>query len=172
MPAGEVSFLGRLLAPLDHALALAMRWALVVLMFVMTAVVFGQVVLRYGFNSSIDWSDEVSRLAFVWTVFLAIPLAIREQLHIGMEILVLKLPQAYRAPLARFTDTLAAGLMALLCWQSVLLAFDQWDESLATVPASAAWFVVAVAVGAALSVYELLRLALLGLPAEGKLVIE
>ncbi len=151
---------------------MSMHWALVFLMFVMTAVVFAQVVLRYGFNGSIDWADEVSRLAFVWTVFLAIPLAIREQLHIGMEILVVRLPQSFRAPLARFCDTVGAALMALLCWHSVLLAYDQWDEKMATVSASAAWFVVAVAVGAALSVLELARLALLGLPAEGRLVIE
>jgi TRAP-type C4-dicarboxylate transport system permease small subunit len=62
--------------------------------------------------------------------------------------------------------------MALLCWQSVLLAHDQWDEKLATVPASAAWFVVAIAVGSALSVIELIRLSILGLAAEGRVVIE
>jgi TRAP-type C4-dicarboxylate transport system permease small subunit len=157
---------------LDRLLAWAMHWSLVVLMSVMTAVVFAQVVLRYGFNGSIDWADEVSRLSFVWTVFLAIPLAIREQLHIGMEILVIRLPQAWRAPLARLCDLLGAGLMGLLCWHAVILARDQWDEKMATVSASAAWFVVAVAVGSALSVFELLRLAVLGLRPEGRLVVE
>jgi TRAP-type C4-dicarboxylate transport system permease small subunit len=41
----------------------------------MVAVVSAQVALRYGFNRSIDWADEVGRLAFVWAIFLAIPWA-------------------------------------------------------------------------------------------------
>lgn len=40
----------------------------------MVATVTAQVVLRYGLNLSIDWADEVSRLAFVWSIFLAVPL--------------------------------------------------------------------------------------------------
>jgi TRAP-type transport system small permease protein len=170
--ASTVRWSGTRIGTLDRAFARTVFWALVGLMAVMCTVVFAQVVLRYVFNSSIDWADEVSRLAFVWTVFLAIPLAIREQLHIGMEILVVRLPQAVRKPLARFTDAVGAGLMALLCWQSILLAHDQWDEKLATVSASAAWFVAAIAVGSALSVIELIRLSILGLAPEGRVVIE
>lgn len=160
------------LRKVDAALLQAMRWFLVATMSLMTVVVFAQVVLRYGFNSAIDWADEASRLAFVWSVFVAIPLAIRGQLHLGMEILVQHLPTAWRPSLARVMDATAAAMMALVCWQSLILAHDQWDEKMATLNASAAWFVMAVAVGTGLSVYELVRLMVRGQPPVSKVVIE
>src|SRR5512144_3257148 len=59
---------------------------------VMVAVVSAQVGLRYGFNRSIDWADEVGRLAFVWAIFLAIPLGVRQGAHIGIDIVIDKMP--------------------------------------------------------------------------------
>ena len=59
---------GRLLALLDHGVTAA----LLVSVAVMVGVVSAQVALRYLFNESIDWADEVSRLAFVCSIFLAI----------------------------------------------------------------------------------------------------
>jgi TRAP-type transport system small permease protein len=41
----------------------------------MVIAVFGNVVLRYGFNSGINASEELSRLLFVWMVFLGATLA-------------------------------------------------------------------------------------------------
>lgn len=32
--------------------------------------VFGNVVLRYGFNSGIDISDELSRYCFIWLTYI------------------------------------------------------------------------------------------------------
>ena len=55
---------------------------------VMVGVVSAQVALRYGFNESIDWADEVGRLAFVWAIFLASPLGVRDGAHIGIDLLV------------------------------------------------------------------------------------
>ena len=42
---------------------------------------------------------------------------------------------------------IAAAMMILVAWQSARCAFDQWDESMASVEASAAWFIVPLAVG-------------------------
>ncbi|WP_437125406.1 TRAP transporter small permease subunit, partial [Geobacillus thermoleovorans] len=35
----------------------------------MCILVFGNVVLRYGFNSGITWSEEMSRFLFIWMSF-------------------------------------------------------------------------------------------------------
>lgn len=58
----------------------------------MVVLVFGNVVLRYGFNSGITSSEEVSRWLFVWLVFLGAIVALRERQHLGVEILVRRLP--------------------------------------------------------------------------------
>ena len=72
----------RLLAALDRLVTGLLLAAVTV----MVAVVSAQVLLRYGFNRSIDWADEIGRLAFVWAIFLAIPLGVRDGAHIGIDI--------------------------------------------------------------------------------------
>ena len=124
----------------------------------MITVVTVQVLLRYAFNSSIDWSDELSRLLFVWCMFLAIPLGIREGAHVGIELLVAHLPAAPRALLAKACALVAAAMMAVVFWQAVRVAWGTWDEMMQTLRLSANWFVVPVAIAAAHSFLHLVQL--------------
>jgi TRAP-type transport system small permease protein len=59
---------------------------------VMVVLVFGNVVLRYGFNSSISMSDEVSRWLFVWVTFLGAVVALQKHEHLGVDMVVDRLP--------------------------------------------------------------------------------
>jgi TRAP-type C4-dicarboxylate transport system permease small subunit len=59
---------------------------------VMVVLVFGNVVLRYGFNSGITVSEELSRWLFVWVTFLGAIVALREHGHLGTDMLVSRLP--------------------------------------------------------------------------------
>ena len=59
---------------------------------VMVVLVFGNVVLRYGFNSGITISDELSRWLLVWLTFLGAIVAVREHTHLGVDTLVRMLP--------------------------------------------------------------------------------
>ena len=58
---------------------------------VMVVLVFGNVVLRYGFNSGITISEELSRWLLVWLTFLGAIVAVREHTHLGVDTLVRKL---------------------------------------------------------------------------------
>ncbi len=62
----------------------------------MVVLVFGNVVLRYGFDSSIDMSDEVSRWLFVWVTFLGAVVALQGHEHLGMDMVVDRLPDLGR----------------------------------------------------------------------------
>ncbi|RYY72692.1 MAG: TRAP transporter small permease [Comamonadaceae bacterium] len=59
---------------------------------VMVVLVFGNVVLRYGFNSGITVSEEVSRWLFVWITLLGAIVAAREHGHLGVDMVVARLP--------------------------------------------------------------------------------
>jgi TRAP-type C4-dicarboxylate transport system permease small subunit len=59
---------------------------------IMVALVFGNVVLRYGFGSSIDMSEEVSRWLFVWVTFLGAVVALQGHEHLGVDMVVDRLP--------------------------------------------------------------------------------
>ena len=60
----------------------------VVLLVAMVLMVFGNVVLRYGFNSGITVSDEMSRYCFVWLTYIGAMIAMRERGHLGVDTLV------------------------------------------------------------------------------------
>ena len=59
---------------------------------VMVIRVFGNVVLRYIFNSGIAASNEVSRWLFVWLTFPGAMLGLQERAHLGSEMLMSRLP--------------------------------------------------------------------------------
>jgi TRAP-type C4-dicarboxylate transport system permease small subunit len=149
------------------ALDVAAAWTIVVLVAVMVAVVSAQVFMRYALNSSIGWADEVSRLMFVWSIFLAIPLGIKLGAHIGIEMLTARLPAAARDVLARAVALLGAALMALVCYEAAVITWDQWDEQMASVNASAALFILALFIGCGHSALHLLWIVLAGRPKAG-----
>lgn len=59
---------------------------------VMVLLVFGNVVLRYGFNSGITVSEELSRWCFVWLTFLGAILGLHEHSHLGVDLIIKRLP--------------------------------------------------------------------------------
>jgi TRAP-type C4-dicarboxylate transport system permease small subunit len=132
---------------------------------VMVAVVSAQVGLRYGFNRSIDWADEVGRLAFVWAIFLAIPLGVRQGAHIGIDIVIDKMPAPVRDAFRRAAAALCAALMFIVTWAALGVAREQWDELMATVDWSVGWFIVPVGLGALLSALHFTRIVIAGPPA-------
>jgi TRAP-type C4-dicarboxylate transport system permease small subunit len=62
------------------------------LLAVMVLMVFGNVVLRYVFNSGIIVSEEVSRWLFLWVTFLGAIVALKEHGHLGSDFLISRLP--------------------------------------------------------------------------------
>jgi TRAP-type transport system small permease protein len=93
---------------------------------VMALTVFINVILRYGFSSSVAGSEELSRLLFVWMVFICATAAYPAGEHMAFTSLLLPLknkPRALRA-MARLIHALvvlAAGLVAWGAWQQVVV---------------------------------------------------
>jgi TRAP-type C4-dicarboxylate transport system permease small subunit len=145
-----------LLGALDRAI----RAALVGIVGVMVTLVAAQVVARYGLNTSIDWADEISRLAFVATVFLGIAVAVRARAHIGITLLADALPPLPRNLLRRAVLLGCAGLSALVAYEAAAIALEQWDEQMISVALSSGWFLVPVVAGMAVSALHFLAAAL------------
>lgn len=60
----------------------------------MVVLVFGNVALRYLFNTGISISEELSRWFFVWLTFLGALIGLREHAHLGMDSVVSRLSPA------------------------------------------------------------------------------
>lgn len=135
---------------------------MVVALALMVLMVFGNVVLRYGFSSGIAISEELSRWLFVWLTFLGAIVAIHRRSHLGTDLLVSRLPRAGK----RLCFVVAHLLMIYMCWLMGRGAWQQtlinWDTTSAAMQASTAWFfgagVLFAVVGGLILVHELWKL--------------
>ena len=67
-----------------------------------------QIVRRYFFNSSLTWSEEFCRYAFVWFIFIALPYSIRLGTELRMDALLGQLPEK-----AQHTAKLVLAIISL-----------------------------------------------------------
>ncbi|MBA4213480.1 MAG: C4-dicarboxylate ABC transporter permease [Polaromonas sp.] len=118
----------------------ALSWLMVLFLALMVAMVFGNVVMRYGFNSGITLSEELSRWLFVWMTFLGGVVALNERSHLGTDSLISRLPVGGRKL------CLAASLLLMLfvCWLIFRGAWEQvkinWDSTSAVMETSMGYF--------------------------------
>ena len=68
--------------------------------------VFAQVVLRYGFNTALTWSEELCGFAMVWAVYMGAALAVRERFHIRIMGGVTAFPRPIALPLVVLSDVI------------------------------------------------------------------
>jgi TRAP-type C4-dicarboxylate transport system permease small subunit len=85
----------------------------------MVIMVFGNVVLRYGFNSGITVSDEMSRYCFIWLTYIGAMIAMREKGHLGVDTLVRHLPVAGKKACLFLSES-------LMLWCNVLFFIGTW----------------------------------------------
>ncbi|KAA3509599.1 TRAP transporter small permease [Agrobacterium rosae] len=89
---------------------------LILLLAGMALMVFGNVVLRYGFNQGINVSDEMSRYFFVWLTFIGAVVAFREHSHLGVESLVAILGRKGRIACMILTNMVIILCSAIFFW--------------------------------------------------------
>ncbi|HWT29761.1 MAG TPA: TRAP transporter small permease, partial [Propylenella sp.] len=101
----------------------ALEVVLVFLLAGMVVMVFGNVVLRYGFNTGIVISEEMSRYFFIWLTFIGAVVTFRENAHLGVETLVQRLGHNGRLICMILTDLLVLLCCAVFFWGTWL----QWS---------------------------------------------
>lgn len=89
---------------------------MVLLLASMVVMVFGNVVLRYAFDSGIDISEELSRYFFVWLTFVGAVVVHREHAHLGVDAMTRALPLLGRKTCMAITDILVLICCAVFFW--------------------------------------------------------
>ncbi len=141
------------------------EFVIMVMMAVMLAIVTSQVFMRYVMNRSLDWADETATLLFVWTVFLALPLALRNGGHIVMEMLLTAVSKERRDQLYRAMAVLSAVMLMVVAWEACKMTYDNWDETIPVLNLSGGLFYLAVGIGCAHTALRSLDVSLTGEPA-------
>lgn len=110
--------------------------AIAVLLGLMTLLTFTNVVLRYGFNSSIIWSLEVTLILFAWLVLFGISYGFKVTAHLGVDAITNLLPPGPRKAVALF-----AGVICLI-YACLLLkgSYDYWAPFADLPKTTGRWF--------------------------------
>lgn len=82
----------------------------------MCLMVFGNVVLRHVFNSGINISEELSRFMFIWLTFLGAIVAMRENGHLGVDMVVRRLTGKTQFAAVLLAQGIVLGCCAVLLW--------------------------------------------------------
>ena len=110
-----------------RAIEQLMRWTTIVLLVMMVVIVFSNVVSRYYLHASLAWSEEVARFMLVWLVFIGSFLAYIHDEHLGLDILVAKMPPGLRKLVGFCTNMLILFALYAILEGGYLLMRDNFD---------------------------------------------
>lgn len=105
-----------LLSELCAGLRILVQWLVVAFFVYMGIAVLVQVFGRYIFNYSISGAAESATFAQVWMIFLASGLAMKDRLHVSVDVLQDLLP----APMLRFLTIVIAIPCIWFLWQAIV----------------------------------------------------
>jgi C4-dicarboxylate transporter DctQ subunit len=75
----------------------------------MTLLVFSEVVLRFGFNTGIDWSQEVTLYMMAWFVLFGASYGVKVGAHIGVDSFVKMFPEKIRRTMGVLSVAICLG---------------------------------------------------------------
>jgi len=110
-----------------NTLVRGVEWILVAMLAMMAILVFGNVVLRYVFNSGIVFSEEVSRFLFMWINLIGALVVLKDHGHLGVTSLVEKFGERGQRVCRFVADALTCICCLLLIhgtWKQVIIGMD------------------------------------------------
>ena len=119
----------------------------------MTIIVFWQVFTRYVLNWSNAWTELTSILLMSWFIFLGAAVGVRENYHLGFDVLLYVLPRGAKKYLRTISDLVVLGFAIGMVIYGLQLVGLQWKarmpalgitEGVRYMPLAAGGFIVAI----------------------------
>ncbi|KIC10016.1 C4-dicarboxylate ABC transporter substrate-binding protein [Leisingera sp. ANG-M1] len=102
----------------------------------MTAITFANVIARFVFNSNILWALELTVFLFAWLVLLGASYAVKVHAHLGVDAIINMLG----APARRAVGLFAVGCCLVFSLLLLKGAYDYWAVFADLPPTSGRWF--------------------------------
>ena len=117
---------------LDKVLTFVEEWTLFITVMIALISLFFNVVLRYGFNYSLAWSEELVREVIIYTTFIGCSAAVKNRSMIKIDALVqlvpkLKLPLSYFSNLATL---IFSAMMIYYGWRMAALQVQTYQKTI------------------------------------------
>src|SRR5205823_450031 len=119
---------------------------------VVSLTVVVEVVLRYGFGSSLIFTEELTRYTMIWVAFLGGVVALRDGAHVATGGIGNRFGPRARNLASLVADALTVLFLLTLTWASIQTLPNQRDQLTTTLHVSIFWFYLALPVGAVLMV--------------------
>lgn len=123
---------GKLINYVDKVLTFFEDWTLFITVMVALISLFANVVLRYGFNYALAWSEELVRLVIIYTTLIGCSAAIKKRSMIKIDASVQLLPKL-KYPLTHFSNLVVLIFSAMMIYYGWLMAALQVQTSQKTI---------------------------------------
>ena len=123
---------GKTLDVMDKILTFFEEWTLYISVIIALIALFFNVVLRYGFNYSLAWSEELVREVIIYTTFIGCSAAVKNRSMIKIDASVQLLPRL-KMPLTYFSNFVTmifAGMMIYYGWLMVVMQYRTQQKSI------------------------------------------
>lgn len=150
---------------LGEVFATAVEWWTAFLLAAMVLVVSLGVFFRYALGAALVWYDEFASYLLVWLTFYGAVVASYRRRHIGLEVLVERLPAGLKRAVELLAQLCIFGFQIVLCYFGWVLTQKIGDESAVSLPwVRMSWVYSALPISGALMLLvsgaEIVRLAL------------
>jgi TRAP-type C4-dicarboxylate transport system permease small subunit len=143
------------------ALSTASLWLAGIGLVLMTAFVAWQVFGRYVLNRSPSWTEPGSVMLMSWFIFLGAAVGVRENNHMGFDVLLYVLPRSGKRVLRMISDLVILAFGIGMIWYGSQLVALTWNSTLPSLGISGGFDYFPVVAGGLLAcVFALERIVL------------
>ncbi len=131
----------------DISVAFA-KWCGISTAIVMTVMIFLQVIYRYVLGESLSFSEELARYMFIWSVAMGSALALKTRSHIGVELLVERLPKSLGTQAKVLACVISLIFYGMLIWYGFEMVGETMDQESAALELPMGYVYLAVPLSA------------------------
>ena len=110
--------LGKMLKKLDTITTQIEEWTLFIIVIAALVSLFANVVLRYGFNYTLAWSEELVRIVIIYSTFVGASVAVKQRAMIRIDAVVQIFPKL-KSGLTFYTSI----LMLIFAWMMIFYGY-------------------------------------------------
>ncbi|UJW87144.1 TRAP transporter small permease [Devosia sp. SL43] len=127
----------------------------------MTVIVAYQVFMRFVINASPSWTEAGAIMLMTWFIFLGAAVGVRENFHMGFDVLLYVLPSSAKPWLRGTSDVIVFAFAFGMLWYGGELAIRYWSTRIPVLglPTSFTYFPIVVS-GALMCLFALERFLL------------
>lgn len=124
----------------------------------MVSVIFFQVIMRFVFNNSSAWSEELGKFIFVWISWLGISIGHRRKEHIKITLLIDRLPDKLRIVFEMISETILIIICGITMYYGILMTTIQKNVPYAGIKISTSWGYLSLVIGCGLFIIRSLAI--------------